>query len=99
MTLVLEIFYEPMNRKGVAMRTQEKNLFTWILVSIILLGIFLLWNSKAFGQEWTADQNWVWEAIKADYEFFKKGAVKGILSLRHDNVFLWWSNKSVPLEK
>jgi hypothetical protein len=50
-----------MNRiEGVTMRTQENNLLKWILVSIILFGIFLLWNSNAFSQDWTAEQKEVW---------------------------------------
>ena len=44
------------------MKTKVINLITWILVSIILFGIILLWNSKALGQEWTAEQKEVWEA-------------------------------------
>jgi hypothetical protein len=67
------------------MRTQEKNLLTWILVSIILLGIFLFWNSKAFGQEWTAEQKEVWEAVQASWEAGKKGNVEAVLAMKHDN--------------
>ena len=81
------------------MRTKEMNLTTWVLVSIILLGIFLLWNSKAFGQEWTTEQKEVWDAVVADIENFKKGDVEGILASRHDDVVIWWGNKQVPFDK
>ena len=99
MTLVLEIFYEPMNRKGVAMRTQEKNLFTWILVSIILLGIFLFWNSKAFGQEWTAEQKEVWEAVKANWDTLLSGDAKAAMEWKHEDTILWFSSRPEPLKK
>ena len=73
-----------MNRKGgVAMRTQEKNLFTWILVSIILLGIFWLWNSKAFGQEWTAEQKEIWESVQNRWEALKEGDVEAAMKIMY----------------
>jgi hypothetical protein len=48
------------------MKTKAINLITWILVSIILIGIILLWNTKAIGQEWTAEQKEIWEAGEAN---------------------------------
>ena len=81
------------------MRTQEKNFLTWILVSIILLGIFLIWNSKAFGQEWTAEQKEVWDAVIASNEKVKQGDVEGVLSSEHDDVIIWWGDKKIPLGK
>ena len=54
------------------MKTNAINLLTWVLVSVILFGILLLWNSKALGQEWTAEQKEIWEVVEADFEKFKK---------------------------
>ena len=54
------------------MKTKDMNLITWILVSIIILGIILLLNSKAFGQEWTAEQKEVWKSVQANWEAIKK---------------------------
>jgi len=71
------------------MRTQEKNLLTWILVSIILLGIFLFWNSKAFSQEWTAEQREVWDSIQNRWASLIKGDVEDAMKRTHENVFLW----------
>ena len=71
------------------MRTHEKNLLTWILVSIILLGIFLFWNSKAFGQEWTAEQKEVWASVQNKWEALKEGDVETAMKLTNENAFLW----------
>ncbi len=57
------------------MKPKAMNFITWILVSLILFGIILLWNSKAHGQEWTAEQKEIWEVVKADFEKFEKGDV------------------------
>ena len=81
------------------MKTKDMNLITWILVSIIILGIILLLNSKAFGQEWTAEQKEVWDIVVADYELFKEGDLEGILASRHDDVAILYGNKTVPLDK
>ncbi|UCD79798.1 MAG: nuclear transport factor 2 family protein [Desulfobacterales bacterium] len=81
------------------MKTKDINLITWILVSIILFGIILLWNFQTFGQEWTIEQKEVWEAMLADVELFKQGDVEGILASRHDNVAIWWGNKPIPYDK
>ena len=68
------------------MKTKTMNLLTWVLVSVILFGILLLWNSKAFGQEWTDEQKEVWEVVVADFELFKKGDLEGLLASRHDEL-------------
>ena len=81
------------------MKTKAMNLITWILVSIILFGIHLLWNSKAFGQDWTAEQKEIWEVVKADYEKIKRGEVEGILESRHEDIIIWWGSESVPFDK
>jgi ketosteroid isomerase-like protein len=81
------------------MKTKDMNLITWILVSIIILGIILLLNSKAFGQEWTAEQKEVWEVVEADYELFKQGDLEGILESRHDDVAILYGNKPIPYGK
>ena len=81
------------------MRAQEKNLFTWILVSIILLGIFLLWNSKAFGQEWTAQQKEVWESVKANWETLLSGDAKGAMEWKREDTILWFGSRPEPLKK
>jgi len=81
------------------MKTKEMNLITWILVSIILLGIFLLWNSKAFGQEWTAEQKEVWDVVQANWETFKKGDVEAALAMKHKDVVVWFGARPMPLAK
>jgi hypothetical protein len=50
------------------MKTKVINLISWILVSLILIGIILIWNSKALGQEWTSEQKEVWEAVEAKWK-------------------------------
>ena len=59
------------------MKPKAMNLVTWILVSIILFGIILLWNSTAHGQVRTVEQQEIWEVVKADFEKFRKGDVEG----------------------
>ena len=81
------------------MKTKDMNLITWIIVSVILFGIILLLNSKAFGQDWTVEQKEVWDVVVADYELFKEGDVEGILASRHDDVAILYANKKVPLDK
>jgi hypothetical protein len=81
------------------MKTNVINLITWVLVSIILFGIILLWNSKAFGQEWTAEQKEVWEAVEADFEKFKQGDLEGILASRHNDVVIWYGDEAMPFNK
>ena len=81
------------------MKTKDMNLITWIIVSVILFGIILLLNSKAFGQDWTAEQKEVWDVVVADYELFKEGDVEGILASRHDDVAILYANKKVLLDK
>lgn len=81
------------------MKTKDVNLLTWILVSIIIIGFFLLLNSKAFGQEWTAEQKEVWEVVKADIELSKHGDIEGILASRHNDILSLWSSKPIPFDK
>jgi len=71
------------------MKTKDMNLITWILVSIILFGIILLLNSKAFGQEWTTKQKEVWKSVEANWEAIKNGDVESALELKHADVFIW----------
>ena len=54
------------------MKTKVLNLITWILVSFIVFGIVLLWNTKAFGREWTAEQEEIWEVVNADFKTYQK---------------------------
>jgi len=81
------------------MKTKDMNLITWILVSIIILGFILLLNSKAFGQEWTAEQKEVWEAVETNWDAIKNGNVEGILALKHENAFLWSRPYPEPITK
>jgi hypothetical protein len=81
------------------MKTKTMNLLTWVLISVILFGILLLWNSKAFGQEWTAEQKEVWEVVVSDFELFKKGELDGLLASSHDDVLIWWGSKPIPFDK
>jgi ketosteroid isomerase-like protein len=81
------------------MKTKTMNLITWVLVSVILFGILLLWNSKAFGQEWTTEQKEVWKVVVADIELFKQGDIEGILAARHDDLVIWWGSKPIPFDK
>ena len=81
------------------MKTKDMNLITWIIVSIILFGILFLWNFKAFGEDWTAEQQEVWERVKTEVELFKKGDVEGLLALCHDDVVIWWAIRDVPYDK
>jgi len=81
------------------MKTKAINLITWILVSIILFGIILLWNSKAFGQEWTADQKEVWVSVQEFWKTIKIGDVEASLAGQHDKMFDWFSENPDPLNK
>ena len=81
------------------MKTKTMNLITWVLVSVILFGILLLWNSKAIGEEWTAEQKEVWEIVEADFEKFKKSDLEGLLASKHDDVRIWWGIKPIPFDK
>jgi len=71
------------------MKTKDMNLITWILVSIIILGIILLLNSKAFGQEWTAEQKEVWKSVQANWEAIKNRDAESALALKHADAFIW----------
>ena len=81
------------------MKTKDMNLITWIIVSIILFGILFLWNFKAFGEDWTAEQKEVWELVKTEVELSKKGDVEGLLALCHDDIISWWNVRDVPYDK
>ena len=81
------------------MKTQKMAFMTRGLFSLFLCGIILIWGSKIFGQEWTAEQKEIWEVVKADYGLFKKGDVEGVLSSRHENVIIWWGSEGLPFDK
>ena len=81
------------------MKTKDMNLITWFIVSIILFGIVLFWNSKAFSQEWTAEQKEVWISVQEFWDTIKKGDVEATLAGQHDKMLDWWSTNPDPLNK
>jgi len=81
------------------MKTKAMNLITWILVSIILFGIILLWNSKALSQEWSAEQKEVWVLVQEFWETIKKGDVEASLAGQHNKMLDWFSENPDPLKK
>ena len=81
------------------MKTKTMNLLTWVLVSVILFGILLLWNSKVFGEDWTAEQKEVWVSVQGFWETIKKGDVEATLAGQHDNMLDWFSTYPDPLKK
>ena len=81
------------------MKSKDMNLSRWIFVSFILFGTVLIWNSKAFGQEWTAEQKEVWKAVETNWEAIKNGNVEGVLALKHENAFLWSRPYPEPITK
>ncbi|MEN8245679.1 MAG: nuclear transport factor 2 family protein [Thermodesulfobacteriota bacterium] len=70
-----------------------------IIISIMVCVFIVASGFQAFGEEWTAEQKEVWKAVETDGELFKKGDVEGIMSLRHNDVLIWWSGKKVPYDK
>ena len=68
-------------------------------VFVFLFGMILLMSSQAFGQEWTAEQKEVWEAVQANWETFKKGDVEKALSMKHEHVVVWFGARPLPLTK
>ena len=81
------------------MKTKGTNFGTKISIYLLFCGLIVFWSFQVFGQEWTAEQKEIWKVVEADYELFKQGDLEGILASRHDDVVLWWSNKSIPLDK
>ncbi len=70
-----------------------------IIISTFVFFFIVASGFQAFGEEWTAEQKEVWKAVETDGELFKKGDLEGLLSLRHDDVLIWWSDKKIPLDK
>ena len=80
------------------MKKRHINLLTRILVSIIFVAIILVPHPKAFGQEWTAEQKEVWEAVQAFWENLKKGDLEAALAMKHKNVIVWFGGRPKPLK-
>ena len=70
-----------------------------IIVSIFVCAFVVVSGLSAFGQEWTAEQKEVWNAVLADIENFKTGDVDKIMEVRHDDFILWWNSKPLPFDK
>jgi len=81
------------------MKTKRAYSMARVSVPIILCGMIVFWGFQVFGQDWTAEQKEVWKVVEADYEFFKKGDLEGVMAMRHDDVVIWWGNKPVPYDR
>ena len=81
------------------MKTQTRTNRSTVFISLFICGIIVFWGFRAFGQEWTAEQKEVWQAVETDYESFKKGNLEKLLASRHDDFILWWDIKVLPFDK
>ena len=81
------------------MKTKGRSLLARVSVSLFIGGLIVFLGFKVRGQEWTAEQKEVWNAVEADIELFKKGDVDGVLASRHDDVVIWWDSKPIPYDK
>jgi hypothetical protein len=80
------------------MKTQTRTNRSTVFISLFICGIIVFWGFRAFGQEWTAEQKEVWQAVEADYESFKKGNLEKLLASRHDDSVFWWDSKVLPFD-
>ena len=56
---------------------------------LIVLCITLLSSAQLFGQEWSADQEEVWQALENWFELEKNNDVEGIKALIHEDFVGW----------
>jgi ketosteroid isomerase-like protein len=70
-----------------------------IIISIFVCVFIVASGFQAYGEELTAEQKEVWNAVVADVENFKTGDVDKVMEARHDDLILWWNNKSLPFDK
>lgn len=70
-----------------------------IIISIFVCFLIVASGLSAFGQEWTAEQKEVWNVVVADIENFKTGDVDKIMEKRHDDLIIWWSNRTLAFGK
>jgi ketosteroid isomerase-like protein len=59
-----------------------------------IIGLIIAFSGlQALGEQWTAEQKEVWNAVLADIENFKKGDVEKLMASRHDNFVGWFGNQ------
>jgi ketosteroid isomerase-like protein len=81
------------------MKTLCTHLKARILLSIFLCGMILLWGVSVFGQEWTAEQKEIWQAVETNWKAIENGDVEAALKLKHDRVFIWNRPHPEPITK
>ena len=85
--------------KGGLMKTKGTNFRARISIYLLFCALIVFWSLQVFGQEWTAEQKEIWKAVETQWELYKQGDLEGVMALQHDNVFIWWNNKVMPLGK
>ena len=81
------------------MKTQKRIFMATMFISLFFCGIIVFWGSQAIGQEWTAEQKEVWEAVQANWETLKKGDVEAALAMKHEDAVVWFASAPKPLKK
>ena len=70
-----------------------------IITSILVCVFIVISGFQAFGEEWSAEQKEVWEAVERHWEFFKKGDMEALRSNFHDKVLDLWGDNPTPLNR
>jgi len=58
----------------------------FIYISIMVCIFIVASGFNAFGEEWTAEQKEVWEAVEGHWESLKKGDVEALMDDYHDKM-------------
>jgi hypothetical protein len=78
---------------------KQCNRFNLTTVSIsVFLGIIIVFSGfQAFGEEWTAEQKEVWEAIEQYNKYIENGDVDSAMALIHENALDLYYEKAQQL--
>ena len=69
-----------------------------VFISLFFCVLMVFWDFKVSGEEWTAEQKEVWDAVKADAELIKQRDVEGVAVLTHNDAIMWFPKEGVPFE-
>jgi len=66
----------------------------------VLVCVFVVATSfSAFGQEWTAEEKELLEAVEGDWEYLKNGNVEALMVNFHDKMLALYGDNPTPLSK
>ncbi len=67
--------------------------------TVVAICVIVAFSSSIYAQEWTKEQNEVWQVVEDGWALWSKGDMEGSMALFHDKYQGWNQEEPLPMNK